>query len=83
LATNLSERGRHIASEPSRIWSQTFDTSDSTSYYSAPAVVNGYVYTSVGESGNPGVVYLFKLDLSNGDIVWRTFEGNATGPPVI
>ena len=63
-------------------WQQTFDTSNNSAVYSAPSIINGYVYTSVYYDVNvPG--YKLKLDASTGAIIWSSNAGYAQGPPVV
>ena len=64
-------------------WQQTFGTSDNTAYYSAPSLINGYLYTSVGYADNLGFGYLLKLNASTGAVVWSQKGGPANGPPVV
>ena len=64
-------------------WQQTFGTSDNTAYYSAPSLINGYLYTSVALADDPGPGDLLKLDASTGAVVWSKNGGPATGPPVV
>jgi hypothetical protein len=66
-------------------WVQTAgtNTNDRSIQYSAPAVINGSVYTSYFSDQNEFPDELVKLDASTGAIQWSSSDGPADGPPVI
>jgi hypothetical protein len=66
-------------------WVQTAgtDTNDTSIQYSAPAVINGSVYTSYFSDENEYPDVLVSLSASTGAIQWSSSVGPADGPPVV
>jgi outer membrane protein assembly factor BamB len=80
---NVLKRSNVASLAPGWVQKAGTTTGDTSVQYSAPAVINGYVYTSYSSDQNPEPFQFVKLDASTGALQWSDDEAPADGPPVV